>query len=132
MEGAATNIAGEEAADADTATAVADTEAAAAVVTGALGGAAGAGEEEAGDGTTTGKIKPPAKSKRRNRDFECRLHGRSTLMSQSLIFFLERNNTIYLMMIEGALCYDISVSLIQYFMPKSMFCRLSSFLSWLH
>lgn len=74
VEGAATNIAGEEAADADTATAVADTEAAAAVVTGALGGAAGAGEEEAGDGTTTGKIKPPAKSKRRNSDFEWSIH----------------------------------------------------------
>ena len=50
--------------------AVGDTEAA--VVTGAVGGAAGA-EGEAADGTTTtARIKPEAKSKRRNSDFEGR------------------------------------------------------------
>ena len=66
-EGAVTNIEGAEAAaEEDTAAAV-DTEEA--VVTGAAGEAAGAGEEVV-DGTTTGKIKPTARSERRNSDFE--------------------------------------------------------------
>ena len=112
MEGAATNIEEAEAAAAAAADTVVVGVTEAAVVTGAVGGAAGAEGEAAADGTTTmGKIKADmAKSKRRNSDFEGRPPARQfcfmvqVYVCPSLILSLGRNKTSYLMMTEGAHC----------------------------